>query len=132
MRNILISIIVYFFIGQLNAQQDQYIFQAVKYKLLDYGQQKNSAAEAPIRIILNLRESTIHLETANTDIMDYTGFQHQFSIEGNIAALRGVQVYGTREGFIFTINPKRRTIVISKGEVRPQFQSLWLEEIEIL
>ena len=132
MRVLFVSIILCFCFGRLNAQQDQYVFQAVKYRLLDYGQEKRSAASSPIRVILNLRDSTILLETSNSDILDFTSFNHQFSIRRNMAAAKGIQAYGTSEGYIFTIYPKRRMIMISKQGVRPQFQALWLEEIENL
>ena len=104
-------------------------FSNIKYRINEYGQFSESSTSTPTRLIVDVSNKTIMLETESSDIQGFVDYNSQFSIistQGN----GNRRVFVTNEGIIFQVEAPARRILIHKRDANIRMSALWLDEIE--
>lgn len=113
----------------LEAQEDLQIYHARKFLLINYGERLESESPGLSTVTLNLRDSTIIVETPSPEITSFlqgrSNFNYQFITEEH----RGSRLFYSDE-FVFSISPARRMIVMGRRDTNPQMHSLRFYETE--
>lgn len=115
----------------VDAQQTQYLFTSSKFQTIENSTQQESNVFIPIKVFIDIKSNQITIEELPTEILRMLDNKTNFTINGTKSGLKGIQLFSTEEGFIFTVNSQSQNIVIGKPNVSPRAFSVWFFDIKL-
>lgn len=132
MRKVFFILMVCFFSALAAvAQQTQYLFTSSRFQTIENSTQQESGVFIPIKVFIDIKSNQITIEELPTEISRMLDNKTNFTINGAKSGLKGIQLFSTEEGFIFTVNSQAQNIVIGKPNVSPRVFSVWFFDIKL-
>jgi len=125
----LLYIFLYAAPGFALAQDDLLIYQARKYVSINYGERLESESPGNSTITLNLRDSTIQINSPSPEIRNFLNGINNFRFNYMTKEHLGTRLFYT-DNLVFSFNPAMRIILIRSQKIHPQMFSLKFYEIE--
>lgn len=97
---------------------------------MNYGQRVETGTTSDNVLILNLRDSTLNIETQSSDVLGFLNGQTQFHIHANLKMGRRVWAFVSESGFFFYFDPQRRIVQVTAGNMSPRQHFIWFEEVK--